>query len=162
MTTRKHDTNNVAVTGSIKAALNARLRREQSRGWWRRLERRAIAAYEQDLLAELCTIAGESAEIELFDATAATAGDVVRLQISERLLTIAWVLPTAVNAVAEARGSAPLRIVDAGRYGRIWWITISNGATQTLIGGSRLRLTPVDGGARQQSEVGLDAPSMTL
>jgi hypothetical protein len=158
MTTRKNDTKNVTIT----AALNARLHREQSPGWWRRLERRAIAAYEQDLLAELRTIAGESADIKVFDATPATAGDVVRLQIAERLLTIAWVLPTAVNAAAEGSGSAPLRIVDAGRYGRMWWITISNGATQSLIGGSRLRLTAVNGGARQQSDVGLDAPSMTL
>jgi hypothetical protein len=158
MILRKNVTNNVSIT----AAMNARLHREQSPGWWRRLERRAIAAYEQDLLAELHTIASESADIDFFDAFPAAAGDVLKLQISERLLTIAWVLPTAVNAVTDAGGSAPLQIVDAGRYGRMWWITISNGAAETLIGGSRLRLTPVDGGARRQPEVCCDAPPMTL
>jgi hypothetical protein len=162
MNFRKNVPMTVPKAVPISAAMSARLRRDQSPGWWRRLERRAIAAYERDLLAELRTIAGESADIEVFDARPAAAGQVLRLRISGRLLTIAWVHPTTVVAVAEAGAAAPLRIVDAGRYGRMWWITISSGATQTVVGGSRLRLTPVDGGARRLPEVGCDAPSMTL
>jgi hypothetical protein len=146
----------------MNVAVYARMRRQQSRGWWRRLERRAIAAYQRDLLAELRTLAGESGDIEALDASPGSGGEVLRLQISGRLLTIAWVLPTTATAVGDAAAAGPLRIVDAGRYGRMWWITVSSGATETVVGGSRLRLTPVGGGARHQQNAGWDAPSLTL
>ncbi len=153
------------MTPAPEVAVHASRQRQPSRRWWRRLERRAIAGYERDLLAELHALAGGSGEIQALDCRSGLVGEVVRIHLPGRLLTIVGALPETVVAVSDAAG--PLRITSAGRYGRIWWVTISNAATEpvameTVVGGCRLRLTPFDGGPPRRGDTGSNAPAMTV
>jgi hypothetical protein len=148
------------MTSAQEVAVHPRRQRQQSRRWWRRLERRAVVGYERDLLAELRGLAGGSGEIKAIDCRSGVAGEVVRLHLPGRLLTIVGVVPQTAAAVSGAAG--PLRITSAGRYGRIWWVAISNATTEQVVGGGRLRLTPFDGGTHHHGRASWDAPSMTV
>lgn len=140
--------------------MTTHLHRQQSRRWWRRLERRAIAGYERDLLAELRRLACESSEIEALEIHPTPAADVLRLRVAGGLLSISGVLDSTLATVSDAAG--PLQIVDAGRYGRVWWVTVAGDGLETVIGGARLRLTPFDGGLGRHRNQGCHSPQMTL
>jgi hypothetical protein len=148
------------MTSAPELAVQARRQRQQSKHWWRRLERQAIAGYERDLLADLRGLADGAGEIQALECRPGVVGEVVRLHLPGRLLTIVGVLPETVAAVSASAG--PLRITSAGRYGRTWWVTLSNAAMETVVGGCRLRLTSFDSGTPHRGTPGLGAPPMTV
>jgi hypothetical protein len=121
----------------------------RSRRWWRRLERRAAAAHEKELLAALRQLAGAVPEIYHLEACSTSPAELVRLLLPGRSLTLAGVRPAARAALASA--SAPgsrFRLVDSGRYGRYWWIAVSDGRHPIVVAGSHLLLLDTGGGSR--------------
>src|SRR5689334_219114 len=97
---------------------------------WQRLERRARAHFEQDLLATLRQVAEAAPHLRFVDVDEPGSGSaqIARIHLSRATVTLAGVHPRERvflrEAVAQGRG---LRLVDGGRYGRHWWIRVSDG-----------------------------------
>lgn len=116
---------------------------------WRRLERRAVAGYERDLLAaidELCARHSVVAGIEVEPV----AGRTAKIGLGDRRLVLGPLAPAGLALLSQARrDGGTLRLNAAGRYGPYWWLRLST-ATQpitpiTVLSG-RLRLSSNDGG----------------
>jgi hypothetical protein len=60
---------------------------------------------------------------------------------------MAGVLPAQRRELKAMQASGPLQVIAGGRYGRLWWIALSNGQVQTVVAGSRVRLVDEAGGA---------------
>ncbi len=113
---------------------------------WRRLERRAVAGYERDLLAaidELCARHPVVTGIEVEPA----AGRTATIGLDDRRLVLGPLAPAGLALLFQARRDGGiLRLNAVGRYGPYWWLRLST-ATQpitVLIG--TLRLSSKDGG----------------
>lgn len=110
-----------------------------------RLERRAVAAYERDLLTEL----RELAVVEAACSAIAVRGAgllSVELQLSGRRLVMLGLSTRTCSEVEAMSHSGLIRIVAAGRYDRRWWIGLSDGQRSVVVLGLRAYLSPNDGG----------------
>jgi hypothetical protein len=113
---------------------------------WRRLERRAVAAYERDLLAaldELC--AGHpmvtGIEVEPLAATMAKIG------LGDRRLALGPLAPSpGEQRQANRRDGGILRLNAVGRYGPNWWLRLSTAAQPITVLSGTLRLSSNGGG----------------
>ena len=112
-----------------------------------RIERRAMAAYERELLADLRELAIVEAGCRTVRTYAAGLGS-IEVQVCGRTLILAGVTPRAIAEVTELAMAAEVRVVDAGRYDSRWWIALSDGARQVVVLALRAQLRPDDGGIR--------------
>jgi hypothetical protein len=130
-----------------------------TRSWWRRLERRARIAFERDLLAALREVAETRSPVVAIDIRRDTTLGFVRLTLPGRTLMLAGLEP---NAVRPLRGrlleDMPLWLTRAGRYGRLWWVALTDGDSETVIGGLHVRLTN-GGGGQPVDDAGLSGGS---
>ena len=110
---------------------------------WKRLERRALAGHRKDLITDLGVLAEQSADIRRLEPPRV---GLLGLRFSGRLLVLAGVGPQTWREVADLMAERPANLVGAGRYGRMWWITLSDGFHNLVIAGSHLRLTYTDDG----------------
>lgn len=110
-----------------------------------RIERRAMAAYERELLAELRELAvveaGCSAAV-----TRDTGLGSIELHLAGRSLVLAGVTGRARAEVGALSTSSVIRIVDAGRYDSCWWIAVTDGRRRVVVLALRAQLRPDDGG----------------
>ena len=112
----------------------------RARRWWRRLERRAVAVYEAELLADVRQLGRDAMPVIGIDANPASTAGVMRMRLPVGSLTLASVTPAAGEALASL-SSIPLALADAGRYGRHWWISLDDGHDLCVVTASHLRLT---------------------
>ncbi len=116
------------------------------RGGWRRLERRARTHFERDVLESLLRLAGQSPLLSSVDVTVSPHVDVTRLRLSNGILTLAGVHPVERAFLARASTAGQLTLIDGGRYGRYWWIRLSDGYRPRVVAGRHLRVSPRDCG----------------
>jgi len=114
---------------------------------WRLLERRAVAAYERDLLAavnELCARQLTVTGIEVDPA----AGWTARIGLANRRLLLGPLAPAGLALLSRARRDGGVIGLDAaGRYGPYWWLRLSTAAQPITVLSRTLRLSPHGGGA---------------
>jgi hypothetical protein len=114
---------------------------------WRRLERRAVAGYEQDLLAaieELCARHAVVTGIEVEPA----AGRTAKIGLDDRRLVLGPLAPVGIAMLVRARRDGGiLRLNGVGRYGPYWWLRLSTGADPITVLSRTLRLSSNGGGA---------------
>lgn len=118
------------------------------RTWqWHRLERRAVAGYERDLLAavdDLCARHSVVTGIELELA----AGRAARVDLDGQRLLLGPLAPAGVAQLVRARRDGGVLRLDAvGRYGPCWWLRLSTAATPVTVLSRTLRLSANGGGA---------------
>ena len=114
---------------------------------WRRLERRAVAGYEQDLLTaidELCAVHSVVTEVEV----APVAGCTAKIELDGRRLVLGPLAPVGLALLVRARRDGGiLRLNAVGRYGPYWWLRLSTGADPITVLSRTLRLSSNGGGA---------------
>ena len=114
---------------------------------WRRLERRAVAGYERDLLAavdELCARQGVVTGVEVEPA----AGRTAKIGLDGRRLVLGPLAPVGLALLLRARRDGGiLRLNAVGRYGPYWWLRLSTPAQPITVLSRTLRLSSSDGGA---------------
>jgi hypothetical protein len=98
---------------------------------WRRLERRAVAGYERDLLAavdELCFRQRVVTGVEVEPV----AGRTAKIGLDDRGLVLGPLAAVGVALLVRARrDGGTLRLNAVGRYGPYWWLRLST-ATQPV------------------------------
>jgi len=109
---------------------------------WRRLERRAIAAYRRELVATLQRLGDEGTPVSRVEIVAGRAGTMLSLNLPQHRLALAGTTVGACAALCPPGGSPALVLSDAGRYGRAWWLTLTNGGRTVTVLGSHVRLVP--------------------
>ena len=102
------------------------------RTWqWRRLERRAVAGCERDLLAavdELCFRQRVVTGVEVEPV----AGRTAKIGLDDRGLVLGPLAAVGVALLVRARrDGGTLRLNAVGRYGPYWWLRLST-ATQPV------------------------------
>ena len=119
---------------------------------WRRLERRAVAGYERDLLTaidELCAVHSVVTAVEV----APVGGHTAKIELDGRRLVVGPLAPVGLALLFRARRDGGiLRLNAVGRYGPYWWLRLSTGAQPITVLSRTLRL----------SSNGGDAPVMPL
>jgi hypothetical protein len=114
---------------------------------WRRLERRAVAGYERDLLAaidELC--AGHSVVTAV--EVAPVAGRTAKIELDGRRLVLGPLAPVGLALLLRARrDGGSLRLNAVGRYGPYWWLRLSTATEPITVLSRTLRLSLNGGGA---------------
>jgi hypothetical protein len=114
---------------------------------WRRLERRAVAGYERDLLAAIdelcarhCVVTG--IEVEL------VAGRTAKIELGDRRLVLGPLAPVGLALLFRARrDGGTLRLDAVGRYGPYWWLRLSTAAQPVTVLSRTLRLSSNGEGA---------------
>jgi len=127
----------------------------RARWSWRRAERRAVAEHERWLAAKLRRLTAarapvfwvlESAASQVSDMTAG----IVRIRRPGWQLLLAGVASGPRADLEHAARQGRLRLDNAGRYGKFWWIEIATDsaarAEKVVLLGSHLQLTPASGG----------------
>jgi hypothetical protein len=113
---------------------------------WRRLERCAVAGYEQDLLAaieELCARHAVVTGIEVEPA----AGRTAKIGLDDRRLVLGPLAPVGIAMLVRARRDGGiLRLNGVGRYGPYWWLRLSTPGQPITVLSRTLRLSLNDGG----------------
>jgi len=114
---------------------------------WRRLERRAVAGYERDLLTaidELCAVRSVVTAVEV----APVAGRTAKIELDGRRLVLGPLAPAGLALLARARRDGGiLRLNAVGRYGPFWWLRLSTAAEPITVLSRTLRLSLNGGGA---------------
>lgn len=119
---------------------------------WQRLERAALRGHDRDLLRTVRDLS--VARPEVLDATGSWMPGALSLQLSGRRVLLGGVVPSpAWSALAMAWSPVPLRLVKAGRYGKLWWIALS-GQGEQLVLATHLRVVN-DPGRPERSKLGL-------
>jgi hypothetical protein len=112
---------------------------------WRRMERRAVRSHELMLLKLLRNWSADCAELWF---TGRRAGGellpALRWVTADHELVLAGV---GLYLPASAAGS-PFHLVGAGRYGRGWWLSLSNAGAAVTVLGSHLVVLPRESGGR--------------
>jgi hypothetical protein len=117
------------------------------------LERRAIAAHERELLAALRDQAAAGTPVDSVTVGHDGLG-AVWLELGGWQLTLAGVTPRAAATVTRlGAGTAPLALVEAGRYGKAWWVAITDGADRLVLLAARAHLRSPRGGLAQVLEL---------
>ena len=118
-----------------------------SRRVWRRLAKRAAAAYERDL-AKLARRIAEAAPPVGFATSRPLRGSgdgavvVLTLSLPGWELELAGIAAGAAGAAQKLAGSTSAipRLTRTGRYGSFWWIELSGDRDPLVLLGSQLRL----------------------
>jgi hypothetical protein len=114
---------------------------------WRRLERRAVAGYERDLLAavdELCAWHCVVTGIEVEPV----AGRTAKIGLDDRRLVLGPLAPVGLALLFRARRDGGILRLDAvGRYGPCWWLRLSTAAQPITVLSRTLRLSSNGGDA---------------
>jgi hypothetical protein len=114
---------------------------------WRRLERRAVAGYERDLLTaidELCAVHSVVAAVEV----APVAGRAAKIELDDRRLVLGPLAPVGLALLLRARRDGGILRLDAvGRYGPYWWLRLSTATEPITVLSRSLRLSLDGGGA---------------
>ena len=122
------------------------------RTWqWRRLERRAVAGYERDLLAavdELCARHSVVTGIEVEPV----AGGAARIRLDDWRLVLGPLAPAGLALLGRAQRDGGIRLDAVGRYGPCWWLRLSTAAQPVTVLGRTLRLSSIGGGAPVKPE----------
>jgi hypothetical protein len=127
-------------------------------GQWRRLERRAVAAYERDLLAALDELCARHPAVTGIEVDA-TAWRTARIGLGDRRLVLGPLAPVGVALLSRARrDSATLGLDAVGRYGPLWWLRLSTPAQPVTVLSRTLRLSWNSGG--DVSAPGPDRPGI--
>jgi hypothetical protein len=107
---------------------------------WRRLERRAVAGYERDLLAaieELCARQAVVTGIEVEPV----AGRTAKIGLGDRRLVLGPLAPVGLALLTGARSDGgALRLDAVGRYGPFWWLRLSTPGQPVTVLTCTLRL----------------------
>jgi hypothetical protein len=114
---------------------------------WRRLERRAVAGYERDLLTaidELCALHSVVTAVEV----APGAGRTAKIELGGRRLVLGPLAPAGLALLFRARREGGiLRLNAVGRYGPYWWLRLSTATEPITVLSRTLRLSSNGGGA---------------
>jgi hypothetical protein len=107
---------------------------------WRRLERRARAAHEKELLHAIAALAEQNPRVESVDFSC-TPGNLntVRITLSNRVILL------AAGRSKSPHWDAPTDLVGAGRYRGCWWLTLESRSARVTLTGSHLLLVASDG-----------------
>jgi hypothetical protein len=118
--------------------------RSLDRRRWRRLERRAIAAYQRELVSTLQALGDEATPVLRVEIVAGQTGTMLSLDLPHHRLALAGTTFEACAALCPPRGLGAPAIVlsDAGRYGRAWWLSLTVGGRTVTVLGSHIRLIP--------------------
>jgi hypothetical protein len=118
-----------------------------SRRSWRRLAKRATAAYERDLARLARRIAAAAPPVRVATSrplrgTGDSAVAVLTLALPGWELELSGVAAGAATELASGAAASP-HLTRTGRYGSFWWIEISDRSTSGLLVllGSQLRLS---------------------
>lgn len=111
--------------------------------FWRRRERRAVAAHDRQLLGALRHAAAGRVPVLAARAVAArpdapTALGVVELALPGARLQLVAVTPVTQRAVTEIAG--PAWMAGAGRYGPFWWVGLASGHSHVVVLADQVRL----------------------
>jgi len=133
-----------------------------SRRRWRRLERRAIAAYQRELVSTLRRLGHEGTPVLRVEVVAGRTGTVLSLDLPQHRLALAGTAPGACAALCPPRSLERAAVVlsDAGRYRRAWWLTLTVGSDTVTVLGSHIRLIPDSDGRAVRD--GVSAPSTSF
>lgn len=115
-----------------------------------RLERRAVAAYEHDLLEQLRELALIEATVTSVSTRSDGLGSIF-FHLSGRTLVLAGVTPLALTFASALADSTHVRLTETGRYGPSWWVTLYDGTIRTVLLGARAYLTPDSGGLKVET-----------
>lgn len=117
--------------------------------FWRRLERRAVAAHDRQLLWALRHAAADRVPVLAARGAAAGAGAPTALGVLElalpavrlQLVGVTLVGQRAVTGIAESAW-----LSGAGRYGPFWWVALASGHSHDVVVLARqVRLIRADG-----------------
>jgi hypothetical protein len=108
--------------------------------WWRRLERRARAAFDGDQLDTLRRLGSDASAVTAIAFDADSLASLLRVRLGDHVVILAGIDPRARELLHQAfHSSATVRFEDAGRYGRVWWISYSDERETNVITASRVR-----------------------
>jgi hypothetical protein len=114
---------------------------------WRRLERRAVAGYERDLLAAVDQLCARHCVVTGIEAEPA-AGRTAAIELDDRRLVLGPLAPAGLALLVRARRDGGiLRLTAVGRYGPYWWLRLSTAAQPVTVLSRTLRLSSNGGGA---------------
>jgi hypothetical protein len=117
------------------------------RAWqWRRLERRAVAGYERDLLAAVDELCARHSVVTGIDVEPA-AGRTARIRLDGRRLVVGPLAPAGLALLGRAQRDGGIRLDAVGRYGPCWWLRLSTAAQPVTVLSRTLRLSSNGGGA---------------
>jgi hypothetical protein len=111
--------------------------------FWRRRERRAVAAHDRQLLEALRHAAAGRVPVLAARAAAArpdapTALGVAELALPGARLQLVAVTPAAQRAITEIAG--PAWMAGAGRYGSFWWVVLASRHSRVVVLAGQVRL----------------------
>jgi hypothetical protein len=114
---------------------------------WRRLERRAVAGYERDLLAAIDELCAQHCVVSAVEVEPA-AGRTAKIELYGRRLVLGPLAPVGLALLGRARrGGGTLRLNAVGRYGPYWWLRLSTAGQPITVLSRTLRLSWNGGGA---------------
>jgi hypothetical protein len=142
----------------LSQQLSGRGRNRRTRQW-RRLERRAVAGYERDLLAALAALCAQHPVVTGIEVDPVT-GCTGNIGLGDQRLVLGPLGPVGLALLAQARCDGGILRLDAvGRYGPFWWLRLSMPVQPVTLLSYTLRLSPNGGGAPVTS--GPDRPERT-
>ena len=104
----------------------------------RRRARRIVAEHRADLSDRLAGLIGEP--VTAFHSD----GSSVVIRLPGAVLGLTGVSPAAVGCLS---AGGPLALAGGGRYGRYWWLAVTDdGGRRSVLAASRLSLTPTGPG----------------
>ncbi len=116
----------------------------QAGRYWRRLERRAIAAYQRELVSTLRRLGDEGTPVLRVEVVAGRTGTLLSLNLPEHRLALAGTASGTGAALCPpgSLGSPVMELSNAGRYGRAWWVALTVGGGAITVLGSHVLLIP--------------------
>jgi hypothetical protein len=116
----------------------------RTRRAWRRSERHIVAEHRNVVASRLRQLATLQPPLQATSKPEAANSAIVSLTVPNWQILLAGVALKPRIALAEAANAHRLRLSGAGRYGRFWWLCISDSqAVSVVLLGSHLRLSAV-------------------
>ncbi len=134
----------------------ARAHAPLGRRTWRRMERSAVRDHERDLMDRLHKLVGHVLE----HAMASADMRALSFRFSGRLLLLGGVSPATASEVLNLASRSPLHLLDCGRYGPFWWVSVGDGDRRVTLA-SHLQLLSDRGRSAPGAALGR-GPNATL